>query len=240
MRSTPSAARLCRLATRGGWRVDGCPGGAESLVLSFASIGHDPARAPSPEFVATATAGGRPALFISDESRSWGRAPGLAEVLSDALAALCLNGPPARIAAIGQSMGAVLALRATALLPVDCVLAFGPQSHLGPPETRWSPWGPAAAPLAPADWPAQTRVTLFHGLADDAAQAAGFAPRPGMDHILFPGITHSDLCPHLKRHGVLAGLLDAALAADRRRLLRIASSAGGRLRQRLPEGQLPR
>lgn len=240
MRSSPSARALCRLATRGPWGVDGIPGTGESLVLSFASIGHDPARAPSPEFVATATAAGRPALFISDESRSWGRAPGLPEALDAALAALFPGTRPARVAAIGQSMGAVLALRAASLLPVDCVLAFGPQSFLGPPDARWSPWSASAAPLSLPDWPATTRVTLFHGLADDGAQAAGFPPRPGTDHVLFPGLGHSALCPHLKARGVLAGLLDAALAGDRRRLLRIAASAGGRLRQRLPAAQLPR
>lgn len=71
------------------------------------------------------------------------------------------------------------------------------------------------------------RVFLFHGAQDDLAQAAGFAPAPRTDHLIFADRGHSDLVPHLKARGALAGLLEAALAGDRRRLLRIASSAGG-------------
>ena len=55
----------------------------------------------------------------------------------------------------------------------------------------------------------------------------GFPEAANVDHILYPGIRHSDLGPHLKSKGALVGLIDAALARDRRRLLRIAASTGG-------------
>jgi hypothetical protein len=131
-------------------------------------------------------------------------------------------------------MGAVLALRAAEHLPLAAVLAIGPQSFLGPAEPRWARWTTGLAPLAPLAPRPDTWVVLMHGLADDAAQAAGFAPAPGTDHILFPGIGHSALAPHLKARGCLAGLLAALIARDRRRLLRIAASAGGRLRRGTP------
>ena len=67
----------------------------------------------------------------------------------------------------------------------------------------------------------------MHGLADDAAQAMAFPMRKGVDHLLFAGLAHSELAPHLKARGGLQGLVEAALAGDRRRLLRIASGAGG-------------
>ena len=81
------------------------------------------------------------------------------------------------------------------------------------------------------------QITLMHGLADDGAQALAFPEQANLDHLLFPGLGHSDLLPHLKARGCLPGLVSAALSGDRRRLIRIATGAGGQRRARL---QLPR
>lgn len=225
------------------WRVDYMSGGTDRLVISFSSVGHDPLRRPAPEFVASATSFDRSALFVSDESRSWGNAPGLSRVLTEALKRL--PRPPAQIVTIGQSMGAFCALIAATILPVHAVLAFGPQFSVDPErmpdERRWSEWtgridhfrySTAPLPLGPA-------LYLFHGVPEDEAQALAFPKAPGLTHVLFPGLGHSGLVRHLKARGVLAGLLDAAFTDDRRRLLRIAASAGGHLRHRLTR-QLPR
>lgn len=121
------------------------------LVIAFASVGHDPARGPSPEFVATALGRGRPAgaaprraLFVMDDSRSWGNAPEFAPALRAALADEAARAPLGRVAAIGQSMGGYAALVAAQILPLDAVLAFGPQSGVGPGalpgERRWADW----------------------------------------------------------------------------------------------------
>lgn len=226
-----------RLAEAEGLAIDALPGIGGDLVIAFASVGHDPTRPPSPEFVGTATSGGRSALFVTDAGRTWGKSPAFADTLTRAVALLRQRQPVARILTLGSSMGGHMALRAATVLPVEVVLAFGPQSRLEPDGARWQPWAARAAPIAPPDYAARWTV-LFHGAADDLDQALGFAPAPGVDALLFPGQTHSGLMPHLKSRGALAGLVDSALAGDRRRLLRIAASAGGRLRQRL--GQLPR
>ncbi len=204
------------------WQVHLSPGTGDTLVIAFSSIGHDPARHPSPEFVASASAGGRRALFVTDASRSWGTDPGFAAALDAGLAAA---GPARRRIAVGSSMGAVCALRAAHLIPFDAVLALGPQSRLDDP--RWQRWtarlaDPGPPILAPTVW-----HVLFHGLADDRDQALGFPETPGTDHILYPSLTHSALGPHLKSKGALRGLIDAACAMDRRRLLRIVASTGG-------------
>ncbi len=204
------------------WQVALAPGTGDDLILSFASIGHDPTRPPSPEFVASATTGNRRALFFTDASRSWGLDPGFAPAVQSGLAAA---GPANRSLAIGSSMGAVCALRAAHLAPIAAVLAFGPQSTLNDP--RWKNWTarlgtPAPPAFAPGIW-----HILVHGLADDRAQAQGFPEAANVDHIFYPGIRHSDLGPHLKSKGALTGLIDAALAGDRRRLLRITTSTGG-------------
>lgn len=227
------------------WQVQFLPGSAETLVISFASVGHDPARAPSPEFAGSATANGRPALFVADESRSWTNAPGFAEMLAAALAGVKARQPVRQVLLIGQSMGAFAALVAASLIPADAVIAIGPQFSVDPEvmpgEMRWTDWTRRITafrtPTAPL--PAGVRITLMHGIADDMPQAMAFPEKPGVDHILFPGLTHSALAPHLKARGCLPGLIEAALAADRRRLLRIASSAGGLLRRRMKD-QLPR
>ncbi|MEZ5799078.1 MAG: hypothetical protein R3D63_17365 [Paracoccaceae bacterium] len=239
---------LLRLPSAPPYHACYLPGASDSLVIAFASIGHDPARPPSPEFIGSATAGGRAGLFISDASRSWGDAGDFAAMLDQALAAVRERQPVTRILTLGQSMGGFLALVAASLAPaslapVEAVLALSPQYAVAPwaGETRWPEWTARLEhfryPTAPL--PPGARITLMHGLADDSAQALRFALQPGTDHVLFPGLTHSGLAPHLRARGVLPGLIDAALAGDRRRLLRIAASAGGRLRQRLAD-QLPR
>lgn len=227
------------------WQVQFLPGPGDALVISFASVGHDPARTSSPEFVGSATASHRPALFVADESRSWSNAPGFAEMLATALAGVKARQPVRQVLLIGQSMGAFAALVAASLIPADAVIAIGPQFSVDPAvmpgETRWAEWTRRIAtfriPTAPL--PEGPRITLMHGMADDMPQALAFPQRKGVDHIFFPGLTHSALAPHLKARGCLPGLIEAALAADRRRLLRIASGAGGVLRHRLAD-QLPR
>ena len=208
--------------------VQALGGEAETLVISFASIGHDASRPPSPEFVASATAQDRTALFVLDDSRSWGQTPDFANALHTALTTIRARQPVTRIVTVGQSMGGYCALLAASILPVDAVLAFGPQWN--PQDPRWHPWtdalDPAPPPLPPAAW-----CVLMHGLADDAAQATAFPQRKGIDHLLYDALTHSALCPHLKTRGVMQGMVDALATGDRRRLIRLATGAGGRRRQ---------
>lgn len=230
---------LIRVWDRAPYSVDYAPGQGEDLVICFSSIGHDATRAPSPEFFGAATAGGRPALFVMDESRSWANDPGFAPAILGALAAVA---PARRILTLGLSMGGFCALVAAEVVPVTAVLAFGPQFTIDParlPDARWQDWTARitflrypTAPLARGP-----QITLMHGLADDAAQALAFPEQANLDHLLFPGLGHSDLLPHLKARGCLPGLVSAALSGDRRRLIRIATGAGGQRRARL---QLPR
>lgn len=226
--------------------LDLAPTGAQAdVVIAFSSIGHDPSRAPSPEFVATASGRGtatpRRALFISDASRSWANHPGFAPCLQAGLGWAEARGPRARLATLGLSMGAFSALVAMQHLPVDVALAFGPQWSVCPGavpgEARWAEWAGRIAsfrwPEAPLPAPGQGWAYLFHGIADDLPHALRFPRQSGSDQLLFPDLGHSALVPHLKARGALAGLLQAALAGDRRRLMRIAASAGGQRREKL-------
>lgn len=228
-----------RLVSKGPITVDYLAGEGEDLVISFASIGHDATRAPSPEFVATAIGKGtgafpRKALFVSDATRSWANAPELGPALREAVAQLDHRG---KITALGLSMGGFAALAASHMLPMQAVLAFGPQYSISPAimhqEDRWQDWAARCdtthlpiCPLPPC-W-----GVLCHGLRDDRHQALAFTPTKGIDHILFPERDHADLVPFLKTRGVLAGMMESVVTGDRVRLLRIASSAGGKLRHK--------
>lgn len=221
------------LAENGSYRADFLSGEADTLVIAFASIGHDATRAPSPEFVASGTAGGRPALFVMDAARTWTNAPGFADVVAQAVDRVRARQPIRRIVTIGQSMGGFAALVAAEVLPVDAVLAFGPQSRIDDPDdARWHDWTHRIAPLHRATPPVPDMpwLCLFHGMQDDHAQALRFPQRKGLDHFLFADQTHSTLTAHLKTRGVLQGLVDAAALGDRRRLVRIATGAGAVLR----------
>lgn len=239
---------LQQLFELGPYQVLYCPGEGRDLALSFASVGHDPQRHPSPEFVATATGRGlkaapRSALFIQDNSRSWAADPCFPAVLDRALSMVAPVAPFSRRVAIGMSMGGFSALVASRLQTLDAVLAFVPQWSIDPKimpeETRWQQWrghvAGSAWPTCPLPVPAPVpggaqggRAYLFHAGLDDMAHMRSFPQQSNCDHILYPDCGHSDLVPMLKGKGVLAGLLEAAFADDRRRLLRIATGAGGK------------
>jgi hypothetical protein len=235
-----------RIWDRAPFAIDHLDGVGSDLVIAFSSVGHDPARVPSPEFVATATGRGTPAfprraLFVTDAARGWANDPGFAPALHSALAQMNARAPVRRIATIGLSMGGFAALVATQILPVDVVLAFSPQWSVAPGmvpgEARWQCWTaglPALRwPTAPLPAPGRGWGCLFHGAVDDLPQALRFPAQTGTDQLIFQGFGHADLVPHLKARGLLAGLMEAALAGDRRRLLRICASAGGSRRNRL-------
>ena len=120
--------------------VDYQHGPGDQLVIAFSSVGHDPARPPSAEFVRSLS-GGR-ALFVRDAARSWANDPGFEAAVLGAYRAACEAGPVARVMTLGLSMGAFAALVAAQVLPVDVVLGFGPQYSVAPGsgETRWATW----------------------------------------------------------------------------------------------------
>ncbi len=227
----PDAPSLETLIDLPPYRILHLAGTSPDLVLSFASIGHDATRMPSPEFVRAASVQNRTALFVLDRSRSWASAPGFAGSLIEAVAKLRARQTIENTLAIGTSMGAFAALRAGEILPLTAILAIGPQHRpAAAEETRWRDWTASLPATLTAALPQGPQITLLHGLLDDSTQARAFPQARGCDHVLFADQTHSSLAPHLKLRGVMAGLIEAALARDRRRLLRILQSAGGQRR----------
>lgn len=220
------------------------PGAGPDLVISFSSVGADPDRVPAPEFLRSAAQKGRlTVLSVADAGRSFGTDPAMVPALMGALGRCRTGG---RIFCTGLSMGACFALAALPHLGAEAALLFGPQWAIGPDhpaENRWAEWSRRLPPLAGARgfWPppAACRVSLFHALGDDRAQALAFphpAP-PGVDQLIFPARGHSDLVAHLKSQSLLPGLFAAAFAGDRRRLIRLAGQGGGMTRRRYEGAQ---
>ena len=193
------------------------PGSTETLILACASIGHDPSRPPSPEWIRSTRP--HPTAFLIDKTRSWGTAPGLGETLKQT--------PRHRqTLALGASMGGFLALQASHLTDIDALIAIGPQHRPAAPwETRWRAHTAHLPPSLTAPCSRAGQTYLLHA-ADDHQQALDFDTK---DHIFFPDQSHSTLAAHLKP--ALPGLILAALT-DRRRCLRRLSQAGGNRRTR--------
>ena len=109
-------------------RVLFAPGTGSDLVISFSSIGRRRAEMPPPELVGTAIGeAGRPALFVSDISRSWGNAPEFPDALQAAMAEIHKRQPVERVTAIGFSMGAFCALAAGRILDLHAIVAISAQ-----------------------------------------------------------------------------------------------------------------
>ncbi|WP_210880314.1 hypothetical protein [Roseovarius autotrophicus] len=61
-------------------RIHFSPGKEDTLVVCFVGVGTVRHAPPAVEMVGSATVGGRyPVMFVTDESRSWLNAPGMAE-----------------------------------------------------------------------------------------------------------------------------------------------------------------
>lgn len=212
------------LAEAGPYRVLHLPGEGDSLVLSCASVGHDPTRAPSPEWARSTRP--HPTLFLIDEARSWASAPGLGAALDQALTRLAARQPIARILALGASMGGFMALAVAELIEPEAVIAIGPQHQPAAPwERRWRAHTAALPPDLTAPFPRARQTYILHGMVDDLDQALPFRTR---DHLLFADRGHADLALHLKP--AMPGLIAAALEGDRRRFLRLIARAGGHRR----------
>lgn len=216
-------------------RLRYAPGTGEDLVISFSSIGRKRGEMPPDEFRGTVLSDPtRHALFVSDIRRSWLNDAHLCDALAGAVEGIRQNSAIKRVSTIGLSMGGFSALAASALFPVHAALAISPQFSMVPGkipgETRWRYWRKQikvfrfeTAEVTPAPGWALT----LHGLLDDRSHMAAFSPRRGLDQFGFPDETHSGLGGYLRDRNMLAGLLAAAIAHDRRQFARLIKSSGG-------------
>ena len=209
-------------------------GSGACLVVSFAGVGTERKSEPPAEFfrLAHGAAGENHVLFVSDESRSWMNAPGMAEAVAAAVSATAREIGASRVVAIGNSMGGSAAMILASLMPVDEVLAVTPQFSVNPAivpeETRWryfrnkiTAW---PFPQVP-DLAGRGEVTVLHGDSDDELiHARRFAPMAA--HFIFAGQDHR-LARSLHGRGLLAPIVSNAIAGRTTRARNGVRNAGG-------------
>lgn len=119
-------------------KISCLPSASDSVVLCFTGIGHSLGGldVQQTEFTGTSLRLGMP-VFITDKTRSWGNKIDLAQVAQ--IIAPVTAGKS--VVALGNSMGAFLAIAASSVLNLRHVFAFAPQFSVDPAvvpdEARW-------------------------------------------------------------------------------------------------------
>jgi pimeloyl-ACP methyl ester carboxylesterase len=211
-------------------------GRSDRLILAFSGVGERHHPIPTPEAIKlTGWDGENHVLFISDASRSWMNADGLAMAIVEAVQQFVDQIHPARIIAFGNSMGGSMALIFASLFKLDAVLAIVPQysvkDDIVPEENRWkhfrrniTDWPfPAVPPLVGN--PAQI-IILHGGEKHEMPHARRFRVPDGIDHYVVPQYDHS-LAASLKKAKVLAPLIEAVIVGDFPAARAHVHSAGG-------------
>ncbi|MBS0564348.1 MAG: hypothetical protein JSR87_07745 [Proteobacteria bacterium] len=213
------------------------PGCGERMVLAFSGVGQttDPDSEPALEFFRSASGGGaNHVLHVTDQSRSWLNAAGMAEAIADTARRMLARTGARRLAAVGNSMGGTMALLIARFLPVDRVVAFVPQysvdAGIVPEEGKWKRLRrmigdfrfPAVDRIAPAG-----EQFILHGDSDEElVHALRFPAAPNLHHFIFTGHGH-ELGEDLKASGATARLVEAGLAGTPADFAAIARAAGG-------------
>jgi hypothetical protein len=211
-------------------------GRSDRLILAFSGVGERHHPIPTPEAIKlTGWGGENHVLFISDASRSWMNADGLAKAIVDVVQRFVVKLRPARIIGFGNSMGGSMALIFASLFKMDAVLAIVPQysvkDDIVPEEARWqhfrrniTDWPFPAVPSL-ADNPAQIMI-LHGGEKHEMPHARRFRVPEGVDHYVVPQYDHS-LAASLKKVKVLGPLLEAIIVGDFPAARASVQSAGG-------------
>lgn len=230
-------------------RIHFSPGEARTLVVCFAGVGTVRHAPPAIELAGSATADGLyPALFVTDESRSWLNAPGMAERIVAEIRQTATRLAATRIVGLGNSMGASMALHLSGMLDFDTVLALTPQYSANPAvmpeERRWSYFRKRIAQFRfdriDALRPERTRYVIVHGDGqDELAHALRFPRLPGVAHFIVPGMDHR-LSASLKARGVLRPLVRAAIEGRGPRIRRLIEGEGGMFRSAFEAGRQER
>ncbi len=220
------------------------PGQSNTLVISLSGVGTKRWEHPPIEFFKMASQERQNhVLFVSDASRSWMNAPGLARQLVAAVEETADQVNATRIVALGNSMGATMALHLVGLTRIDTAIAFVPQFSVHPKripeEKRWSFFRKQIK-----DWPFEeikglhadkTDIRIFHGGSPDERIHLDRFPRdPMAKHFVFPDMDHR-LTFRLHKKRKLERIIEHAIAGRPWKLRRAVEDSGGMLREAFDE-----
>ncbi len=214
------------------------PGTSTTLVVSFAGVGTQHSVSPPPEFFKIASAeGANHVLFISDISRSWLNGDGMVERIKRTIELIAEMANADRVLAIGNSMGATMAILMSDYVKFDTVTALVPQvsvhPDIVPEETRWMRFRKRIktyrfeqiTKLNARD----TQYFVFHGGTDDElVHAARFPAFENGEHFILPDEDHN-LAKSLRKSDQLSPLMYQAMMGHKKRVHRRVMGLGGQV-----------
>ena len=221
-------------------RIRYAPGRSRRLVISLSGVGRERHEEPPIEFYRMARWGDENhVLFITDESRSWLNAPGMAEAIVKVIEETAARIDATDVIALGNSMGGTMALLLSKLTRLDRVIAFVPQwsvdPQIVPEETRWPYFRKriehfrfSEVGLLPTD---RTQFTILHGSTEDELiHERRFSDQEEVAHYILPGADHK-LAAALNAEQKLAQIVADAMLGRPWKVRRAVRAAGGMSRQ---------
>lgn len=214
-------------------------GQSDTLVLSCSGVGTKRGQMPPFEFLKAASGdGAHSVLFVSDKTRSWLSAPGLQGEIVEQMETLMARLSPARVIAMGNSMGGFMALSLSRVLPIDVSIAFTPQYSVDktivPEETRWQFFRDKIAKFTVPKVESLPQDCGQHYVFHGGEQAeyihwSRFPEQENLRHFIFPQMDHN-IAKTLKNQNLLAPLVDACIANRPRQVRELTKQAGGEWR----------
>ncbi|PTX57919.1 hypothetical protein C8N43_2594 [Litoreibacter ponti] len=216
-------------------RIEATPGTSGRLVVSFTSVGRERETRPPKEFVSmTSRKGLNHVICVTDMSRSWMNANGMAAKIVSVISDYVLEHQITQIIAIGSSMGAFNALVMGRKMPFTSIIAFAPQysvhPEVVPDEKRWwwfrrqiTQWPHKALDKLPSN----CSIYMFHGDTPDEQMHWRLMPEAeNVKHFIFAGGDHN-FVRNLKASDTLRKMVFAGLNDRVGRMKQLVRRAGG-------------
>lgn len=201
-------------------KISCLPSDVDSVVLCFTGIGHSLGGidVQQQEFTGTGLRLGMP-VFVTDKTRSWGNKLDFVQIAKIIAPVISQK----RVVALGNSMGAFLAIAASSVLPIQHVFAFAPQFSVDPSvvpdEKRWTKYRDHITefriPSLEGRFSMQCRYDIFVG--DDPVEEMHWKHVPFGSNIrcfIIPD-THHDVALEMKSRNhlqtIMADCMDPAL-----------------------------
>lgn len=231
--------KLTPIETDERFRMAVLEGKSDRLVLSCSGVGTERDQMPPFEFMKAASGGGaHSVLFVSDMTRSWLSAPGLAEEISEQVENLIGKLRPKTVVGLGNSMGGFMALELSRVLPFDATIAFTPQfsvdKSIVPEEKRWRHFRDKIAKFSVPqieNLPKEhVQHYVFHGGEQrEHIHWSRFPEQKNLRHYIFPEHDHN-IARTLKEKDLLGPIIEACVANQPRQVRELTKRAGGEWR----------
>lgn len=195
-------------------------GTSDRLVISLSGVGNTRGVMPPFEMARMATDNGRhSAIFVSDKTRSWMNAPNLADLILAQIDIAQKMFRPAKVSAVGNSMGGFMALELSRHVELKTTLAVVPQYSAMqsevPEEKRWAFFRNKIESFQfprVENLPTEgcTHYVIHGGEEDEFIHWSRFPVQSNLKHMILPEEGHN-LAQYLKAKGKLKDIVQFAI-----------------------------